>query len=131
MKNFIRGTLLGSALGITLFWYGGASDYFPAIVAIVILIGVLIPLESQERHMLQLIETVQEVRDRLDRLDHLGDGAPFVSDGKISSMEGPYTFIPTIRSEMSSSRPAVPQEKRTVDRSLEDVAKKLSSMQGG
>lgn len=126
MKNFIRGIVLGLAVGIALFWYEGLSDYFPAIVATIILIGVLIPLESQERRMAQLFETMQKIQNRLDSLQ---EPSPETKEPFPDQEEKRHAFIPTIQSDMSATSP-VPQKRRTVDRSLEDVAKKLSSMQG-
>lgn len=125
MKNFIRGTLLGLAVGMALFWYGGVFEYFPAIVATMILIGVLIPLEHQERRMDQIAKTLQEIRDGLDALNKPSEATPVV----VPKQAKGSAFIPTIQSDTSASSP-VPQKKRTVDRSMEDVAKKLSSMQG-
>ena len=125
MNNFIRGTVLGLAVGMALFWYGGISDYFPAIVATMIFIGVLIPMENQEKQMTQLLVTVREIRDRLESLEKSAATQPVI----VVKREEEHAFIPTFQPDMSTSNTSS-QKKRTVDRSLEDVAKKLSSMPG-
>lgn len=116
---------MGLTVGVALLWYGSVSEYFPAVVAIMIFIGVLIPLENQEKQMAQLLDTVHDIRNRMNSLENI-PSAPSVP---VPKQEERQAFIPTIQSETSSSNPA-PQKKRTVDRSMEDVAKKLSSMQG-
>ncbi|MBF0161281.1 MAG: hypothetical protein HQL88_03245 [Magnetococcales bacterium] len=129
MKNFIRGTLLGSVAGVALFWYGGITDYLPAIVVVTVFVGILIPLESQERQMLRIVARLDEIQRRLEQ--------PVVDEPSFPPLrsatakpEEPHTFIPTMQSDTAASTPSS-HKKRTVDRSLEDVAKKLSSMQGG
>lgn len=116
--------MLGLAIGVALFWYGGVSNYFPAIVATMILIGVLIPLENQERRLIQLFKAVQGIQNHLDNAAKTSPKAPVIVPGPEK-----HAFIPTIQSDTAASSP-VPQKKRTIDQSLEDVAKKLSSMQG-
>ncbi|MEO5339316.1 MAG: hypothetical protein H7837_02190 [Magnetococcus sp. MYC-9] len=130
MKNFIRGALLGSMTGVLLFWYAGIGDHFPAIVAIIIFVGILIPLESQERRMEQVLRTVEEIQRRLEIPETAG-AAPLAAASSIDVVDAEEepTFIPSMQADASTGRPA-PQKKRTVDRSLGDVAKKLSSMQG-
>lgn len=123
MKNFIRGVVLGSAVGVALFWYGGLPNYFPAVVAVVILIGVLIPLESQDRRMEQLLQATKEIQERLDEMEEL---IPSVGRGFKTDDQMP--FIPSI--QVDDSRNPSLQKKRTVGRSLDEVAKKLASMQG-
>lgn len=126
MKNFIRGTVLGLAVGASVVWYQGMPNYFPALVAAVILIGILIPLESQEKRLIQLLRMVEEVRDRLDE-PHFPPAPE--THGTRHPRETEQAFIPTIQSDTLHQNPSS-QKKRTVDRSLEDVAKKLSSIQG-
>lgn len=135
MKNFIRGILLGLMAGVALFWYEGISDYFPAILAAILLVGVLIPLESQERRMAALLQAMTEVRQGMEEIQRRLDapqpvelaGSQAVAVAKPESE--PTPFIPTMQVDTSTSTSA-PQKKRTVDRSVGDVAKKLSSMQG-
>ncbi|MBF0584371.1 MAG: hypothetical protein HQL80_09070 [Magnetococcales bacterium] len=135
MKNFIRGILLGLMAGVALFWYEGISDYFPAILAAILLVGVLIPLESQERRMAALLQAMTEVRQGMEEIQRRLDapqpvelaGNQAVAVAKPESE--PTPFIPTMQVDTSTSTSA-PQKKRTVDRSVGDVAKKLSSMQG-
>ncbi len=131
--------MLGSVVGVALFWYGGIMDYFPGIVAVIILVGILIPLESQERRMEQMVGMLAGIQHRLDlqrqQQQHRQQQAePVVpvaaqADAYPRAEEEP-TFIPTIQTDNASSSPTR-QRKRTVDRSVGDVAKKLSSMQGG
>ena len=130
MKNFIRGTVLGLAVGGALFWYGGVPDYFPAVVAAMILIGVLLPLESQEKRLDQLLEMVTEIRDQLEDMEPPVVLPPSAMSMQAQPQQRGHTFIPTIQADTLANHP-VPQKKQTVDRSLQDVAKKLSSMQGG
>lgn len=136
MNNFIRGTLLGLVAGISLFWYEGISDYFPAILAAILFVGILIPLESQERRMAEMLKrmtemlaSMQEIQRRLDAPQAVG-----VATGQPASISKPEVeptpFIPTMQHDTSANTPTS-QKKRTVDRSLDDVAKKLSSMQRG
>ena len=128
MKNFIRGSLLGSVAGVALFWYGGIMDYFPAIVVTTIFVGILIPMESQERRMLQILARLDEIQYRLEHPE--AEALPSTLHASPVKSEGEQPFIPTMQADTSASSPTS-QKKRTVDRSLEDVAKKLSSMQGG
>ncbi|MEO5351198.1 MAG: hypothetical protein H7836_16375 [Magnetococcus sp. YQC-3] len=144
MKNFIRGLMLGSVIGVALFWYGGIMDYFPGIVAAIILVGILIPLESQERRMEQMVGMLAGIQHRLDlqrqqqqyqqqqrqQQAELVVAVAAQADAHARAEEEPSTFIPTIQTDNATSSPTR-QRKRTVDRSVGDVAKKLSSMQGG
>lgn len=140
MKNFIRGSVLGAVVGVALFWYGGMMDYFPAIVATIILTGVLIPLESQERRLVLLLGMVEEIQRRLEQQQYpprlppqqedWGGVPPPAPRASVPQPEEEPAFIPALPSETASSTPTR-QRKRTVDRSVGDVAKKLSSMQGG
>ncbi|MEO5362970.1 MAG: hypothetical protein H7838_05030 [Magnetococcus sp. DMHC-8] len=127
MKNFIRGAVLGGMLGMALLWYGGMADYFPAIVALIILVGVLIPLESQERRLERVLTIVEGLQNRLEQSEGVSPSIRELHDARME--EGP-AFIPSIQTETQTGSPTR-QKKRTVDRSLEDVARKLSSMQGG
>lgn len=138
MNNFIRGTLLGLVAGISLFWYEGISDYFPAILAAILFVGILIPLESQERRMAELLKTMKEMvattREIQRRLDESKAVVGVATNQPVSSVSKPEVeptpFIPTMQHDTSANTPTS-QKKRTVDRSLDDVAKKLSSMQRG
>jgi len=109
MKNLVRGILLGVALGATLYWYAG-SGYFPAVLAVVALVAILIPMEQQEQRLGQIEAGIQQLQKRFDELE-AGDLV----------LPQPQTV---------ESKP-MSQQKRTLDRSLEDMAKKLSAIQGG
>ncbi len=131
MKNLIRGVLLGVALGATLYWYAG-SGFFPAVLAVVALVAVLIPMEQQEQRLGQIEAGIQLLQKRFDQLE-TGDLIAAPSRGeKAPDKVDPETetFIPTIQSHLAEAKP-MSQKKRTVDRSLEDMAKKLAAIQGG
>ena len=131
MKNLVRGILLGVALGATLYWYAG-SGYFPAVLAVVALVAILIPMEQQEQRLGQIEAGIQQLQKRFDELEAgdlvLPQPQTTLAEAEVDSKTN--TFIPSIQPQTVESKP-MSQQKRTLDRSLEDMAKKLSAIQGG
>lgn len=125
MKQFTWGALLGLVFGAVMFWFEGSSHYFPALLAAMVLIAILIPLEKQEKNQQKLLNAIQELSNRLDGVGATQTGRPVNTPAPQEK-----TFMPAIQSHAPSSAKPISQGKRTVDRSLKDVAQKLASIQG-
>ncbi|MBF0126929.1 MAG: hypothetical protein HQM02_06925 [Magnetococcales bacterium] len=142
MIKLLRGILVGGGLGYALFYASGSSQLiYLTSLALLVLVGVLIPLEEHSRHQETLSQELQEIKRRLDQLASSGSirtGEAEPEDGEEERPASPQPFkpsaeqehyIPAIQASASEGRTVMAHGRRTVERSVEDVAKKLSSMQ--
>ncbi|GAB0057044.1 hypothetical protein SIID45300_01364 [Candidatus Magnetaquicoccaceae bacterium FCR-1] len=144
MIKLLRGILVGLGLGFALFYTTGlSSEIYQASLALLVLVGVLIPLESQERRMEKLIamsrgveERLKKVEGRLEklettietRLDEEEEEEP-TPRFEIRESPEPERYIPAYGAGLAENRAVMPHGRRTVECSVEDVARKLASMQ--
>ncbi|MBF0628440.1 MAG: hypothetical protein HQL91_09475 [Magnetococcales bacterium] len=144
MIRLLRGLLVGSGLGFALFYASGqAMEIYLAALALMVLAGVLIPLEQQDRRLERLLALMQEVDGRLktleERVTTLQLKAAEEDDDEDEEEEPAPRFeiredpryIPVVQPGLNEGRSVMAQGRRTVERSVEDVARKLASMQRG
>ncbi|MBF0181593.1 MAG: hypothetical protein HQM03_16345 [Magnetococcales bacterium] len=136
MINLARGIVVGVVLGFALFHpHGWSREVYLAALALVVVVGILIPLESQDRRLDGIAGDVRTILARLEQFESVpvepveeAEPPPF-QPGKRPGAEEP--FIPAIQSGAGESRTVMAHGRRTVECSVEDVAKKLASMQRG
>ncbi|MBF0295054.1 MAG: hypothetical protein HQL96_07670 [Magnetococcales bacterium] len=138
MINLARGIVVGVMLGFALFHpHSWSREVYLAALALVVVVGILIPLEAQDRRLDGIAEDVRAILARLERMESLPvesvaeemeQPAPF-QPGRSPGAEEP--FIPAIQSGGGEGRTVMAHGHRTVERSVEDVARKLASMQRG
>lgn len=141
MIKLLRGILVGSGLGFALYYTTTQSnEIYLASLALMVLVGILIPLEQQDRRMDKLQADVRDLGIRFDRLVESVAGLRLET---VPSMQTPESiastrnepeedqFMPVIQTNAQEERTVKAHGRRTVERSVEDVAKKLSSMQRG
>lgn len=145
MIKLLRGILVGLGLGFALFYTTGlSSEIYQASLALLVLGGVLIPLESQERRMEKLLtmsrgveERLKKVEGRLEklettietRLDEDDEEEEPTPRFEIRESPEPERYIPAYGAGLAENRAVMPHGRRTVECSVEDVARKLASMQ--
>ncbi|MEO5345091.1 MAG: hypothetical protein H7834_01780 [Magnetococcus sp. YQC-9] len=150
MIKLLRGILVGLGLGFALFYTTGLSqEIYQASLALLILVGVLIPLEGQDRRQEKLAaatrgieERLKKIENRLGKLEHaIKRQREDVDEGEEEEEEilstrfpihehpEPESYIPAYGAGLAENRAVMAHGRRTVERSVEDVARKLSSMQ--
>ncbi|MEO5332218.1 MAG: hypothetical protein H7839_09355 [Magnetococcus sp. YQC-5] len=134
MIQLLAGILVGAGLGFALFHaHSQSNEIYLASLALMILLGMLIPLEQLGRRMDELLVTLQGIKTRMDQLEI---DAEETRDEEIMEKFPHFAekeqehYIPAIQAN-SEGRTVMAHGRRTVERSVEDLAKKLSSMQRG
>ncbi|MBF0427826.1 MAG: hypothetical protein HQL94_02790 [Magnetococcales bacterium] len=137
MIKFLRGLLVGLGFGGALFYSSMLSgELYLASLALMVLMGVLIPLEQQDRRMELLLSAVRSLEERVETLklrpqeEEEEEEEEEFSHGLFMAENDQDRFMPAIQSNVEG-RTVMAQGRRTVERSVEDVARKLSSMQRG
>ncbi|MBF0127698.1 MAG: hypothetical protein HQM02_10865 [Magnetococcales bacterium] len=147
MIKWLRGLLVGLGLGFALFYSSGqASEVYQGALALMVLAGVLIPLEQQDRRMDRLFHVMKEVDVRMKGLEERVDILKTLIEERLEEVEeededdDPVPrfevhedprYLPAVQPGIHAGRPVMAQGHRTVERSVEDVARKLASMQRG
>ncbi|MBF0417137.1 MAG: hypothetical protein HQL86_02685 [Magnetococcales bacterium] len=144
MIKMLRGILVGLGLGFALFYTTGlSSEIYQASLALLVLVGVLIPLEGQERRLEKLLTLTRGVEERLKKVEHRLDKLETTLEShaeeedeeesaprfEIREHPEPERYIPAYGAGLAENRAVMAHGKRTVERSVEDVARKLASMQ--
>ncbi|NGZ06138.1 MAG: hypothetical protein G8237_07265 [Magnetococcales bacterium] len=145
MIKWLRGLLVGLGLGFALFYASGqASEVYHGALALMVLAGVLIPLEQQDRRLDRLYTMMKEIDQQMKRLDQqltsLQTRLETPVEEEDEEDEEPVPrfeiredprFLPAVQPGINEGRPGMAHERRTVERSVEDLARKLASMQRG
>lgn len=134
MIKLLAGILVGAGLGFALFYANSQSnEIYLASLALMVLLGILIPLEQLGRRMDELLVTLQGIKTRMDQLEiDAEDAREEEIMGTIPHFaeKEQERYIPAIQAN-SEGRTVMAHGRRTVERSVEDLAKKLASMQRG
>ncbi len=137
MIKLLRGIFVGSGLGFALFYTSSLSnEVYLAALALTVLVGILIPLEQQDHRLEKLQASLNDLGLRLDRMAESMAYAREEEDQPIHypdtlSGKEPDTYMPAIQANASEGRTVMAHGRRTVERSVEDMAKKLASIQKG
>ncbi|MBF0190118.1 MAG: hypothetical protein HQL99_03090 [Magnetococcales bacterium] len=152
MIKVVRGLVVGLGLGFALFYASGqAQEIYLASLALLVLVGLLIPLEQQERQLEQqgrqleqLLFLTRAVDGRLQNLEERIEALKVMIEEEDDDEEDEPAprfeirddperdrYFPAIQSSLPEGRTVMGHGRRTVERSVEDVARKLASMQRG
>ncbi|MBF0212405.1 MAG: hypothetical protein HQM00_02435 [Magnetococcales bacterium] len=147
MIKILRGLIVGLGLGFALFYTSGLTqEIYMASLALLVLVGLLIPLEQQDRRLEQLLSLNREIDTRLQHLEaRIENIKTLIEENeeedededepapRFEIRDDPEQdrYFPAIQSGLGEGRTVMAQGRRTVERSVEDVARKLASMQRG
>ncbi|MBF0271505.1 MAG: hypothetical protein HQL98_05420 [Magnetococcales bacterium] len=154
MIKVVRGLLVGLGLGFALLYASDQSlQIYLASLALMVLVGLLIPLEQQERQLgrqddklEQLLAMTRAIDGRLHTLEERVEALKILVEAdaeddeeedepapRFEIRDDPERdrYFPAIQSSLPESRSVMGHGRRTVERSVEDVARKLASMQRG